>query len=247
MGDNPTPPDPRWYDPGYRPQQLGNRQARYISARERARAKALLPPPEPVIRDRQCRICQRQIAFGRKWYCEACRANLNNGFNHRIVAARRAAGLCVRCGELAVDGRTCCVRCRDKARQRYKPGTNRAASKRLEHRKARYVCTVCTAAVATGRLRCEACLLDSRDRHRRERTRWRDSGVCVGCGRTPKRGKLCGVCGEREKKLRATNQAAGYCRCGRFRVPGRKGCAGCLTRSMEYQRRRRAAAVKGPK
>ena len=246
MGDNPTPPDPRWYDPDLRSVNPGNRQARFISARERARAKALLPPPEPFIRERICRICQRVITRGyKRWYCAACRANLNSGFNRRLVLERRAALRCVRCGAAAIQGQSNCARCRDKARERYTPATARAAIKRrVADRKARHVCTVCEAAVASGRRRCEACLSDSRDRHLRERARWRSAGLCSGCGRTPKRGKLCEVCAERKKKLRATNQASGYCRCGRFRAPGRKSCLVCLTKARDYARRRAAAKAR---
>ena len=198
--------------------------------------------------ERQCRICQRRITWGyKRWYCEACRANLNNGFNRRLISQRRAAGLCIRCGELAVEGATCCVRCRDKARERYKPGRKRTARKRLllARRTALSICTICCAPTATGRLRCVACLADSRARHVKTRARWRAAGLCVSCGRTPRRGvKVCGVCTERKNKLRATNQAAGYCRCGRFVTPGRKSCAGCRAAARACQRRRRAVKRK---
>ena len=122
-------------------------------------------------------------------------------------------------------GATCCVRCRELTRQRYKPGAAAVRSKRqLEDRKARAVCTICCAPTATGRLRCPACLADSRARHTRDRAHWRAAGRCVSCGRPPRRGvKVCGVCAERKKKLRATNQAAGYCRCGRFVTPWPEG------------------------
>ena len=202
------------------------------------------PGSEPIIRARQCRICQRRITWGyKRWYCEACRALINAGFNRRLISQRRAAGLCARCGDLAVEGQTCCVRCRNLARQRYKPGRKLTATRKrqLEDRKARAVCTICCAATATGRKRCHACLADSRGRHRRDRARWRATGRCVSCGRTPRRGvKLCAVCLARGKKLRTENQGQGFCRCGRFLTPGRKSCAGCRAAAREYQRRRRA-------
>ena len=235
-------PDPRYYDPA-NIQPRPRYQAAYIRNRAADRARALLPPSEPIIRERQCRICQRRITWGyKRWYCEACRTHLNNGFNRRLISQRQAAGLCARCSDLAVEGATCCVRCRELTRQRYKPGAAAVRSKRqLEDRKARAVCTICCAPTATGRLRCPACLADSRARHTRDRAHWRAAGRCVSCGRPPRRGvKVCGVCAERKKKLRATNQAAGYCRCGRFVTPGRKGCCVCLTRAREYQRSRRA-------
>lgn len=237
-------PDPRWYDHGYRPQQLGNAQALYIYQRERARTRAKLPPAEPVIRERRCRICQRRITWGYKRYCEACRANLNNGFNRRLVSERRRAGQCVRCGAAAVKGQTNCVSCRAIARKRYTPGT-RAATKRrlLDHRKARRVCTICEAPAAAGRTRCAPCLSDSRSRHRRDRAHWRATGRCVGCGRAPERANICNICLARGKTLRAANQAAGFCRCGGFRASGRMSCSACLTKAREYQRRRAAAKV----
>ena len=236
-------PDPRWFDPNIRPRP--RHQAAYIRNRAAARARALHPPSEPSIRERQCRICQRRITWGfKRWYCESCRANKDNGFNRRLISQRRAAFLCARCGDLAVEGQTCCVRCRDKARQRYKPGRKLTATRKrqlLARRTALSICTICCAATATGRLRCGACLADSRARHRRDRARWREKGLCVSCGRTPCRGvKVCGVCAERKKKLRAKNEAAGYCRCGRFLTPGRKSCASCRAAAAASMRRRRA-------
>ena len=211
--------------------------------------RGMRPESEPVICERLCRICERRITWGKKrLYCEACRANLNNGFNRRLVTARRSAGLCIRCGELAVEGATCCVRCRELTRQRYKPGRKRTAARKrqLEDRKARAVCTLCEAPAATGRTRCVACLADSRARHRRDRARWRSTGLCVACGRTPRRGsRLCTVCLARGKKLRTENQAAGYCRCGRFVAPGRKCCGVCLSRARERMRRRRSETASG--
>ena len=239
-------PDMRWYDPDLRSVHPGQAQARYLFQRERARAKALLPPPEPFIRERICRICQRVITRGfKRQFCAACRATLNSGFNRRLVSSRRATGLCVRCGAAAIQGQSNCARCRDKARQRYTPTMARAARKRrVADRKARHVCTVCEAAVASGRLRCLGCLRDSQTRHLRERASWRAAGLCSGCGRTPKRGTLCGVCAERKKKLRSTNRSEGFCRCGRFRAPARKSCLICLTAAREYQRRRVAAKAR---
>ena len=240
-------PDPRYYDPAnIRPRP--RHQAAYIRNRAAARARALLPPSEPIIRERLCRICQRPITWGfKRWYCESCRSHKNDKFNRRLISQRRAAGLCVRCGELAVEGHTCCVRCKAISRKRYKPGAAAVRSTRqLEDRKARAVCTLCEAPAATGRLRCVACLADSRARHRRDRAHWRAAGLCVGCGRTPRRGvKLCAVCLARGKKLRTENQAAGYCRCGRFVTPGRKSCGVCLSRAREYQRRRRSETASG--
>ena len=238
--DGKLEPDPRYYDPANIRPQVGNAQARYLY--QRARARARVPPSEPVIRERLCRICQRPITWGfKRWYCESCRSHQNDKFNRRLISQRRAAGLCVRCGELAVEGHTCCVRCKAISRQRYKPGAAAVRSKRqLEDRKARAVCTLCEAPAATGRLRCVACLADSRARNRRDRARWRAAGLCVACGRAPKRGQLCGVCDTRLRALRVKNQAEGLCRCGRVRVPGRKSCAGCRAAAREYQRRRRS-------
>ena len=201
------------------------------------------PESEPIIRERQCRICQRRITWGcKRWYCEACRATLNNGFNRRLISQRRAAGLCARCGAAAIQGQLNCVRCRDKARQRYKPGRKLTATRKrlVARRTALALCTLCEAPAAIGRTRCPACLADSRARHRRNRARWLAAGLCVSCGRTPRRGvKLCAVCLARRKKLRTENQGQGFCRCGRFLTPGRKSCAGCRAAAREYQRRRR--------
>ena len=237
MGRHPTPLDPRYYDPDYRSVHSGKAQARYLYHRERARAR---PPPEPVPVIRQCRICQRRIG-AKRWYCEACRANLNNGFNRRLVSERRAAGQCVRCGERAVEGQTCCGRCKAMRRKRYKPGVAAVHhARQLADRQARAVCTICEATVATGRKRCEACLSDGRLRHRRDRARWRAAGRCSMCGGTPKRGKkVCPVCVARGNTLRAKNQAAGWCRCGRFKAKDRQSCPACLSLGRDGQRRRR--------
>ena len=238
-------PDPRWFDPNYRSVHSGNRQARFLARRERARSRALLPPAEPVIRERLCRICKRTITGGyKRWYCECCRATLNNGFNQRLVRKRRALRLCVRCAVATVKGQARCARCMDLERRRYNPKEAAVRRKRLlATRRARAVCSLCEAQVATGRARCAACLSDARARHKRERAGWRASGRCVGCGRSPRRGRLCEVCRARAKQVRANNVAQGFCHCGRFLAPCRKNCPACLTRAREYQRARARRAA----
>ena len=234
-----------YYDPAnIRPRP--RYQDAYIRNRAAARARALLPPSEPIIRERLCSICQRRITWGKKrWFCEACRTYRDNEFNRRLISQRRAAGLCIRCGELAVEGATCCVRCRELTRQRYKPGRKRTAARKRLLARSYGACRSARSARLRlrqrGALRCQACLADSRGRHRRDRARWRAAGLCVGCGRTPRLGvKLCAVCLALGKKLRTKNEGQGFCRCGRFVTPGWKSCAGCRAAAREYQRRRRA-------
>ena len=241
-------PDPRFFDPDYRTGHTGTRQALWLSSRERARERALLPPAEPVIRERLCRICKRSVAWGvKRWYCECCRATLNNGFNQRLVRQRRALRLCVRCAVATVKGQARCARCMVLERRRYNPKVAAAHHKRLlASRRARAVCSLCEEQVATGRARCAACLSDARARHKRERAGWRASGRCGGCGRTPRRGRLCEVCRARGKQVRANNVAQGFCHCGRLLAPGRKNCTDCLAKALEYQRRRAATPKQQP-
>ena len=237
-------PDPRFFDPNYRSVHPGNKQARFLAWRERARSRALLPPAEPVIRERLCRICKRPIALGskRRWYCEACRATLNNGFNQRLVRERRALRLCVRCAVATVKGLARCARCLDLERRRYNPKEAAVRRKRLlASRRERAVCSLCEAQVATGRTRCAGCVSDGRAKHKRDREIWRASGRCAGCGRTPRRGRLCEVCRARGRRVRANNVAQGFCHCGRFLARGRKNCPDCLAKALEYQRARRDA------
>ena len=176
-----------------------------------------------------CRICQRSITWGlRRRYCEECRALINADSIGVLSHSGRRLGCAPGVAIWLWRARPVV----SAVGTRRGSGTSLAAAavrskRQLEDRKARAVCTLCEAPAATGRLRCQACLADSRGRHRRDRARWRAAGLCVGCGRTPRRGvKLCAVCLARGKKLRTKNEGQGFCRCGRFVTPGRKSCAG---------------------
>ena len=195
---------------------LRNAQADRISLSGRRLARGRCSRLQnPVIRERQCRICQRRITWGyKRWYCEACRANLiQRRFNRRLISQRRAAGLCIRCGELAVEGADllCSL-----------PGARRGSDTSLagsgpphvsgSWKIGRRVRSARSARLRPqrGALRCQACLADSRARHRRDRARWRAAGLCVSCGRTPRRGvKVCGVCTEREKQAEGDESGGG--------------------------------------
>ena len=231
-----------------RTRNRAGRKGQATCARRYNPERALLPPAEPVIRE--CRICKRPSPLGlRRWYCQTCRSTLNNGFIQRLVRARRAAGLCVRCGAVTVNGQASCARCLSDARARYDPKEAAVLRKRLlDTRRARASCANCASEVATGRARCAACLSDARARHKRERAGWRASGRCGGCGRTPRRGRsLCQVCVSGKKKVRANNVGQGFCRCGRFLAPGRKNCPTCLTQAKKRQRVRRDAGAISPR
>ena len=178
---------------------------------------------------------------------------------HRRTEARRAAGLCLKCGKTEpAPERTLCEPCADKRnaadrartarlRTEKKPRRDPERAKRYERersrrqhaeRRAAGICTKCGKAPARpGRTLCEPCA--ERHRARDRYARAKAAGVPYG-GRDPearRRGHR-----ERSRRRREARQAAGLCsRCGHVPpVEGRTMCEPCREDRRQAKRDRHA-------
>ena len=95
--------------------------------------------------------------------CEPCR-DAQRAAEREQYAARRAAGLCVGCGEPAFDGEARCGPCAMRKASRTSPERkNAAARRRYARRRAKGKCTDCGQS-AQGAARCEPCARRSYER-----------------------------------------------------------------------------------
>ncbi|MDE0616099.1 MAG: hypothetical protein OXH87_00760 [Rhodospirillaceae bacterium] len=187
---------------------------------------------------------------------------------HRRVAARRAAGLCLRCGKVPpAPERTLCESCNDKQnrasrardarlRAEGKPRRDPAKAKLYESERRRRVyaervaarlCTKCGRTEAVPeRTTCEPCAEKSRARDRARHARARAEGLPYG-GRDPEAKRKSGRASSRRRA--EARQAAGLCiRCGHNPPEeGRSMCEPCRDSRREAararHRQRRAAGL----
>ena len=167
---------------------------------------------------------------------------------HRRTEARRAAGLCIRCGKTEPEPeRTVCAPCADKRnaadRARYarlrtekKPRRDPERAKRYERersrrqhaeRKAAGICTKCGRAPARPeRTLCEPCAEKHRARDRARHAKAKAQGIPYG-GRDPEARRRADR--ERTCRRRAARRAADLCiRCGNLPpAEGRSMCEPC--------------------
>ena len=119
--------------------------------------------------------------------------------SRRRQQARRAAGLCTRCGDNPPDeGGTTCAPCRDKRQA--------AERQQYEERRAARLCTRCGGPVFDGLSRCGPCtVVDERSRSperknarsRRLYAERRDRGLCTTCGAPSQGDSRCAPCAEK--------------------------------------------------
>ncbi len=164
---------------------------------------------------------------------------------HRRVAARKAAGLCVKCGKTGpAPDRTLCTPCAEKrnAADRARSARLRAAGKPVRdpvqakeyerergrrlhaERKEAGICTKCGRAPARpDRTTCEPCAEKHRARDRARHARAKAEGIPYG-GRDPETRRKSGR--ERSRRRSEARRAAGLCvRCGH--IPPEEGRGLC--------------------
>ena len=131
------------------------------------------------------------------------------------LAARKAKGICARCPEAAVAGKTMCAACGE------------AQVRRLRERKAKGICQKCPEAAVTGKTMCVTCSGRSNarvlDRQRgvrpaaragsdfsRLRQARNAAGLCACCGKEPKRStsSLGDACAAKEAAAARRKRAA---------------------------------------
>ena len=107
----------------------------------------------------------------------------------------------------------------------------------------RAICTLCEAPVATGRLRCEACLADNRKAVKELQRRRKAEGRCWRCGRAAAPFVNCAVCREKLRTRTANLHRRGRCHCGSWAPAGKKRCGWCKNYGKAYKARRAAAGL----
>ena len=250
-------PDPRWYIPDATPawlKQSGSlANLRPPKTFRTPEEKRELRKSYPSRKNRyarfmaagRCGVCGREPDRPGRAVCARCDVRMKRW--NRLRAARRVQkGLCPYCGEPPLRGRKYCRACQLKFkvlhRRRKHARQYETERRRKQTRLEAGLCPRCTAPLAFGRQSCAGCLADQRAANRERKARWEAAGLCLKCGHAREDSRLhCGHCRTQGYGYKKQYRADGLCLCGRFCVPGRKSCAGCLRIHREYQRRRRAA------
>ena len=170
----------------------------------------------------------------------------------RRTENRRAAGLCIRCGQASpAEGRSMCEPCRE----------NRRAAKRARHRERRSagLCVRCGTPAPGAKAHCDACAAernkrrDKKAKRAADRQRYierRDRGDCTRCGKPANGAAECRSCRAAARARYESRRAAGLCvSCCAPTFVGAAMCAPCSVaraerrnREAEYAARRRRYA-----
>ena len=133
--------------------------------------------------------------------------------SRRRSEARKAAGLCIRCGHVApAEGRAMCEPCRE----------DRRAAKRARHaeRRAAGLCVNCATPAPGGRAYCDPCaktrsrrrnLEAKREADRRRYAERRARGDCTSCGKPAYGAAECQACCDAARARYDARRAAGAC------------------------------------
>ena len=175
-------------DPFLRPRPRGSRcepcankrraaeRARYAEARAAGKLYGGRDPDNRRRngRDRSSRCLQERRGTGRcircgkhppvegGMRCGPCR-EARQAAERELYAARRSAGLCIRCGQPSIDGGSRCGSCAVLEAERNQETKNAAGRRRYAERRTRGECTDC-GAPSQGAARCEPCARKSYER-----------------------------------------------------------------------------------
>ena len=154
--------------------------------------------------------------------------------------ARKAAGLCIRCGNVPPDeGRSMCEPCRD---------DRRAAKRALHHeRRAAGLCVKCAAPAPVGKAYCYSCakirsgrrnLKAKREADRRRYAERRARGDCTNCGKPAHGAAECRACCDAARDRYDARRAAGVCvKCQTPTYGGTAYCGPCAVAKAERRDR----------
>ena len=158
--------------------------------------------------------------------------------SRRRSEARKAAGLCIRCGHVApAEDRAMCEPCRDDRRQ----------AKRARHaeRRAAGLCVNCAAPAPGGKTYCDPCartrsrrrnLEAKREADRRRYAERRARGDCTSCGKPANGAAECQACCDAARARYDARRAAGVC--VKCQTPTRGGTAYCAPCAVAKAERR---------
>ena len=168
--------------------------------------------------------------------------------SRRRSEARKAAGVCIRCGNAPPEeGRSMCEPCREDRRQ---------AKRTLHHeRRAAGLCVKCATPAPDGKAYCDPCAKARSGRRNHEATREADRrryserrarGDCTTCGKPANGAAECRACCDAARARYRARKAAGVCvKCKTPTFGGATCCAPCAVanrrrrnREAEYAARR---------
>ena len=160
--------------------------------------------------------------------------------SRRRSEARKAAGLCIRCGNVPPEeGRAMCEPCRE----------DRRAAKRARHaeRRAEGLCVQCAAPAPGGKTYCDPCakarskrrnLEAKRETDRRRYAERRARGDCTSCGKPANGAAECQACCDAARARYDARRAAGVCvKCKTPTFGGTAYCAPCAVAKAERRDR----------
>ena len=169
--------------------------------------------------------------------------------SRRRSEARRAAGLCIRCGHVQPEeGRAVCEPCRDDRRE----------AKRARHheRRAAGQCVHCATPVPGGKAYCDPCaktrsgrrnLETKRETDRRRYAERRARGDCTNCGKPAQGAAECRACCDTARARYDARRAAGVCvKCCTPTYGGTTYCAPCAVAKAECRDREAEYAAQAP-
>ena len=158
----------------------------------------------------------------------------------RRSEARKAAGLCIRCGHVPPEeGRSMCEPCRD---------DRRAAKRALHHeRRAAGLCVNCAAPAPGSKAYCGPCaktrsgrrnLKAKRETDRRRYAERRARGDCTNCGKPANGAAECRACCDAARDRYDARRAAGVCvKCQTPTYGGTAYCGPCAVAKAERRDR----------
>ena len=160
--------------------------------------------------------------------------------SRRRSEARKAVGLCIRCGNVPPEeGRSMCEPCR----------VDRRAAKRARHaeRRAEGLCVQCAAPAPGGKTYCDPCakarskrrnLEAKREADRRRYAERRARGDCTSCGKPAHGAAECQACCDAARARYDARRAAGVCvKCQTPTWGGTAYCAPCAVAKAERRDR----------
>ena len=167
--------------------------------------------------------------------------------SRRRSEVRKAAGLCIRCGNVPPEeGRAMCEPCRD----------DRRVAKRARHaeRRAAGLCVNCAAPAPGGRAYCDLCarirsrrrnLEAKREADRRRYAERRARGDCTSCGKPANGAAECQTCCDAARARYDARRTAGVCvKCQTPTYGGTAYCAPCAVAKAERRDREAEYAAK---
>ena len=198
-------------------------------------------------RDRHAKARAQGIPYGGRDPETKRRADRER--SRRRSEARRAAGVCVRCGNAPpAEGRAMCEPCREDRRQ--------AKRDRNAERRAAGLCVRCATPTPDGKAYCNPCAAVREERRQRnprerleaDRRRYaerRARGDCPKCGKPADGAAECQACRDAARARYDARRAAGVCvKCKTPTHGGTAYCAPCLVTKEERRDREAEYAAK---